>query len=131
MSYLDANKPKLAGKIDPKMLARSIVLAVLDALGIAVSFFMALWMRFDFKFQSIPENYLQGYTSQILFWVLICIVVFIFLQLYQSVWIYVSITEVIRILIAYAILCVIGVAYVKLLHLHMPRTYYVLGVKLP
>ena len=128
MSYLDANKPKLAGKIDPKMLARSIVLAVLDALGIAVSFFMALWMRFDFKFQSIPENYLQGYTSQILFWVLICIVVFIFLQLYQSVWIYVSITEVIRILIAYAILCVIGVAYVKLLHLHMPRTYYVLGM---
>ena len=104
MQQNQAKDRKLAGKIDPKMLGRSIVLGVLDAFGIAFSFFLALWMRFDFKFQSIPENYLYGFTSQILFWVLICIAVFVLLQLYQSVWIYVSITELIRILIAYAIL---------------------------
>ena len=128
MQQNQAKDRKLAGKIDPKMLGRSIVLGVLDAFGIAFSFFLALWMRFDFKFQSIPENYLYGFTSQILFWVLICIAVFVLLQLYQSVWIYVSITELIRILIAYAILCVVGIIYIKLIHLHMPRTYYVLGM---
>ena len=113
--------------LSAEALPRAILLGVLDVLAIAAAFFAALLMRFDFHISGIPENYLQTFVNTIAPWCAICVVVFIFTNLYNSIWSFASVDELLRIIFAYAILLVLGLGYGALLQMDMPRSYYVLG----
>ena len=56
-------------------LRRTMVIFVLDMLCIAGSFFLALWMRFEFRLGAIPQMYLTEYLKIIGPWIVICLVV--------------------------------------------------------
>ena len=45
---------------DHRRLKRSILVAALDVLWIAASFFLALWIRFEFRASSIPARFFDG-----------------------------------------------------------------------
>ncbi len=108
-------------------LPRAIILGALDVISIVVSLFAALFLRFDFRFNQIPEGYLQEYLDLVLPWCAICVVVFICCNLYRSIWSFASVEELLRILGAYLVLAVVGFALVVLLKIEMPRSFYVLG----
>ena len=108
-------------------LRRTMVIFVLDMLCIAGSFFLALWMRFEFRLGAIPQMYLNEYLKIIGPWIVICLVVFQLFRLYNSIWSFVSIDELFRIILAYGVLLAAGVAYVLILKIDMPRSFYFAG----
>lgn len=116
------------GKMDRKWLSRVFIIMLADILGILGSYLLALWARFDFHFMDIPPEFLQGYLSTIWWWVLICLAVFWLCNLYNSIWQFVSVDALMRIILAYVILGGLSFGCVKLFHIVMPRSYYVWGL---
>ena len=116
------------GKMDRKWLSRVLIIMLADILGILGSYLLALWARFDFHFMDIPPEFLQGYLSTIWWWVLICLAVFWLCNLYNSIWQFVSVDALMRIILAYVILGGLSFGCVKLFHIVMPRSYYVWGL---
>ena len=114
--------------MDRKWLSRVLIIMLADILGILGSYLLALWARFDFHFMDIPPEFLQGYLSTIWWWVLICLAVFWLCNLYNSIWRFVSVDALMRIILAYVILGGLSFGCVKLFHIVMPRSYYVWGL---
>ncbi len=103
------------------------ILAVLDALSIACSFFFALWLRHDFKFNVIPEIYVETYIKSIGVWIILSFIVFAFMKLYNNILTFAGQDDLFRIMISYGILAVIGVVGVVVFDPNMPKSYYILG----
>ena len=107
---------------------RAILIMIADVISILVSYFMALLLRFDFKYSAIGELYINGYKETILLWCGVTVLVFFVCRLYHSIWRHASIAEVEMSLKAYLLLlpCYWGLAH--LMRLNMPRSYYVMGM---
>ena len=108
----------------------NVGLAAYDALMVALAFFLALWLRFDCRFSEIPEVYFSAYLHFIPFYVVICLVVFWWCKLYQSIWRFASLNEMVRIIVATCITFVIHTAGIILFVHRMPITYYCVGILL-
>ena len=107
---------------------RVIIVALFDFVLITASFFVALWLRFDLSFDSIPSNYEQMCCIFAPVWAISSVVIFSFFKLYKSIWSFVSGDEVYRTLRAYFCLLLIGIAYFYLYGKYkMPTTVYLLG----
>ncbi len=104
-----------------------VILAALDALSICGSFFVALWLRYDFKLEAIPKYFLETYIRTIPYFFLVSFIVFSFLKLYRNILSFADQDDLFRIFIAYAILAVIGAISVVIFQFDMPRSYYLLG----
>ena len=113
-----------------KSLKRKIMIGTLDVLSIAICFFVSLWMRFDFRIGGIPAEYMNNYVTTIGIWCVVSIAVFAVCKLYNSIWSFVSSDELIRVMIAYAMLAVLGFGYLAISGTTMPRSYYVVGMLL-
>ena len=108
-------------------LKRSAAVAVLDALWIALSFFLALWIRFEFRLSSIPEKYFSVYCSTIIWWALLCVVVLAVAGAYNCIWRYIGLRDLLRLIVGYAVLVGIGLFLVVMFSVKMPRSYYCMG----
>ena len=107
---------------------RAILIVIADVISVLVSYFMALLLRFDFKYSAIGELYINGYKETILIWCGVTVLVFFVCRLYHSIWRHASIAEAEMAVKAYLILlpCYWGLAH--LMRLNMPRSYYVMGM---
>ena len=126
---MEKNKSeKTRKKIDMQWVTHSIVVVIADILVVVFSFFAALWLRFDMRFRSIPEEYLRTYLRIIPIWCVITIAVFLIFKLYHSIWTYVSIDETFTMVKAYAVITLCYVATKYILHIDEPRSFYFFGV---
>ena len=107
---------------------KAVIIAFVDVLTICIAFFAALWLRFDFQFNSIDHEYLLTYARVILPWCAISILVFSAFKLYSSIWSFVSTDELMRVLESYGVLCVIGFVLAKALHIVMPKSFFVVAM---
>ena len=114
----DENKSTFRRRYIEKLLL--IVLA--DAFTIAVSYFMALWIRFDFSIAKTPVQEIDRVIVFIPFAIGITFVVYYFFRLYHSIWRFASISEVAHIILAYAVLAVILPAFEMLSPFKIPRS---------
>ena len=108
-------------------LPKVLLILFLDVLCTAGSFFMGLWLRYEFSIQDIRADHLNGFLSSIWIWCLITVVVFLVFKLYNSIWAFVSTSEVFRIIGAYTVLAVIGVAVFHFDGNVIPRSSMVMG----
>lgn len=106
---------------------KALLLCVADALIIIGSYFMALFLRFDFQMDAIPQEYLAGYLWSMPFWIVSTIVVYYIYKLYHSIWAFVSITELKRIMMADLVLIPVYMIGALFMELHMPKSYYFMG----
>ena len=114
-------------KLNVTVLSKALLIMVMDIVATAVSFFFGLWFRYDFIFEDIAGYHLEGYLSTIGLWCAITVLVLFLFNLYNSIWVYVGTYEVFRILGAYAVLAVAGVA----LHIYgvaLPRSSCIIGL---
>lgn len=105
-----------------------LLLMVYDFAAVIVSFGIALWLRFDCKVTSVEPQYLTTYTKTIIIYALFCLVVFWFLRLYKSIWRFASYSELMRVILATVVTSVIYTGSLLAFHLHMPVSYYVIGI---
>lgn len=105
-----------------------LLLMVYDFAAVIVSFGIALWLRFDCKVTSVEPQYLTTSTKTIIIYALFCLVVFWFLRLYKSIWRFASYSELLRVILATAVTGVIYTGSLLVFNLHMPVSYYVIGI---
>ena len=106
----------------------TMMLMAYDFLAVTVSYFAALWIRFDCRFSMIDDKYLQAYYRTILIYAGFCIVVFWFLRLYKSIWRFASYAEIQRVIYATVITGIVHAVYMTKFVLRMPISYYVFGL---
>ncbi|MGN1158262.1 MAG: polysaccharide biosynthesis protein [Agathobacter sp.] len=108
----------------------TIYLVIYDIVAILVSYFGALWLRFDCRFQQIPEEFLLSYLRFIPIYIVFCIIIFWRLRLYKSIWRFASYNELLRVFIATIITIAFHIAGITLFFTRMPISYFVFGVAL-
>ena len=106
---------------------RFMVIAFVDIISILASYLLALVLRFDFRFGDVPPEFYDGYMWSMPYWIIVTVAVFYFCKMYHSVWRLASIPELKGIVEAYILLVPAYAAGVFFMHLHMPRSYYLMG----
>ncbi|MCR4689575.1 MAG: polysaccharide biosynthesis protein [Saccharofermentans sp.] len=128
---VDDNKTKNAkGR---QWILRALVVAILDVILIAASFFAALLIRFDLKYSEIDPQFIQTYLKIIPFCIVGAILLFILFKLYNSIWRFASISELERMTKAWAIFTVLA-AIIVIVDEHingirrLPISVWIMGV---
>ncbi|MGN8774087.1 polysaccharide biosynthesis protein [Candidatus Weimeria sp. HCP3S3_B5] len=107
--------------------ARTFVIFFLDCITIALSGFVALWVRFDFRIANIDPVYVSE-QLRILPEVLVTfIVIYALNKLYMSVWRFASVSEMVRIVRAYAVMIPVFWLEKQIFHFHLPRSVYLIA----
>lgn len=105
----------------------ALLIALYDIAVINLAYFMALWLRFDLKYSSIPNNYLNAYVKFAPIYTIASFFVFLIYKLYKSIWRFASYNELVLVIkanIVTALLQTIGITYV---FERMPLSYYIWG----
>ena len=105
----------------------SIFLMIYDVITIGISYFFALWLRFDFKFDTIEPNYIRIFNNTIWIYAIFCIVVYWFFRNYRSIWRFASYNELTRIFISVTICSILYFIFVRKFIFRMPNSYNVIG----
>ena len=126
MSLKKNGKPKQKFHIETWHI-KAIFLMVYDIMAINISYFLALWIRFDGIFSAIPSKYLDPYVYFIPLYSVITLVIFFLLRMYHSVWEYVSIRELMRAALGSIAASVTHIVLITLIFGRMPLSYYLWG----
>ena len=122
--YDGPEKPDAYMGNDKQWVFRALVLAFVDMCIIAISFFFALMIRFEFSYSHIPLSFLEGYLHIVPLFMVISLVVFYILRLYHSIWRFASINEFMHIIGAFLVLTVVSVTIHEVYEIKM-RLYQV------
>ena len=109
--------------------SKVLLVVLMDIFSTALAFFLGLWLRYDFTFGGIARYHLINYINTIGIWCAITVAVLAAFHLYNCIWVYVGISEVFRILGAYLVLAVIGVAF-QIYGVALPRSSCIIGLLL-
>ena len=106
------------------------LLMVYDALSLAFSYFIALWLRFDLRYTTIDYPYLEAWKHFLPLYILFSLAVFWYLKLYKSIWRFASYSELLRVSVATIISALCHTVGITLLYIRMPISYYFIGALL-
>lgn len=106
----------------------TIFLMLYDFVSIVLSYFLALWIRFDCKYTQIPDEYFYAYLKFIPMYAIFCLVVFWCLRLYNSIWRFASFTELSRVVGSTILTGIVHTVVITLFIMKMPISYYVWGL---
>ena len=119
--------------VKKKWIIRAMIIAILDALVIAISFYVGFLLRFDFDYSTVSNQYQQAYVAIVPVAALMAIVVFFAFKLYHSIWRFASVNELERLLMAWLILAVLAAIFVivdfKVTgYRHIPISVWMMGL---
>lgn len=106
---------------------KTIILLALDILIINLSYFIALFFRFDGSIINIPEQYLNAYKNYAIINTILMIVVYSIFRLYKMILEYASYKELVQITEAVIISFILHIIGISLLFGRMPVSYFVFG----
>ena len=106
------------------------LLMVYDALSLAFSYFIALWLRFDLRYTTIDYPYLEAWKHFLPLYILFSLAVFWYLKLYKSIWRFASYSELLRVSVATIISALFHTVGITFLYIRMPISYYFIGALL-
>ncbi len=121
-------KTKLSQIVTGRFFKIRMLLFAYDLIAVNLSYFLALYLRFDCSFMEIPRTFLDTYMRVIPLYTLISIVVFCCLKLYKGMLRYASYDELTRTVFANAITAIFHYLIVKFMAANMPTSYYILGM---
>ena len=101
-------------------------LMIYDALVVNGAHLFALLLRFDFRFSSIPPEFLTAFYRFSPYYTVACILIFYWLNLYRSIWRFASYNELSRIIISSILTGLVQLVGV-FVNYRMPVSYYIMG----
>ena len=104
-----------------------VYLVIYDIVAANLSYFLALWFRFDCAFSEIPRNYLEAWKGFIPVYAVVCVLVFWAFRLYKSMWRFASFPELVRITTASVLASALHVLLITQLYRRMPISYDIIG----
>ena len=105
----------------------NIALVIFDIIGINLAYLFALFLRFDFTYSYIPQLYFQTFIKMIPIYTIVSLIVFNLMKMYQSLWRFAGVTELLRGLIASIITSVFYILFSVFAFVRMPISYYIMG----
>lgn len=126
-AYL-AEKSKPRRKLLEHWQVVKLLLMGYDFCAVVLSYFAALWIRFDCRYSQIDEKYLDAYCHTILIYAVFCVIVFSVMRLYKSIWQFASYAELTYIIMATVITLVVHAVAMTSFVMRMPISYYVFGI---
>ena len=114
-----------------KILYRRTALVVYDIVSIIASAYLALLIRYEFSFNSVPDHFRNPIEHFLPINILITIVLFYVFRLYNSLWAYAGETELQSIVISSVLSGLVnlfGLQFFKEGTLAVPKSYYFLYV---
>ena len=108
-----------------QLLLKKILLVVYDIVSMVAASILALFLRFEGRYDAIPQQYLEKIQQYIFIVIVISIVIFYVMRLYGSLWSYAGTTELVNILVASILSSGVQMAVYVLVDVRMPRSYYV------
>ena len=105
----------------------SALMVVYDILIFAGSYFLALLLRFDLKWNAIPQYYLDAYLRFIPVYCLVSVVIFAYLRLYNFIWRFAGFAEMMRVVGANLITMIFHIVLTVAFYVRMPISYYIIG----
>src|SRR5699024_5620423 len=106
---------------------KSIILLIYDIIASNMSYFLALWLRFDLHFSETPKRYLLPFVRFVPLYTVFLVITFYILRLYRSLWRYASFGELNRIIASTLITTVFHIVGITILYTVMPVSYYLIG----
>lgn len=105
---------------------RIALLVLVDILLITVSGFLALYIRYDFRFSNMEMRYVDFEIQYLAANLLITILLFVLFKLYRSVWRFASTTELLNVIGACSASILIQIVLMAFLGMRMPVSYYLM-----
>ena len=105
----------------------TVYLMIYDAIAINLSYFLALWLRFDCRYSLIESKYLHNFARFAPIYTVICIAIFLLLKLYRSIWRFASFNELVRVIVATAVTGILHTVLITAIFGRMPISYYLFG----
>ena len=105
----------------------AICLMICDFATIHLSYFLALWIRFDCVYSAIPQGYLQPYQCFITPYSIGAIILFWFFRMYRSMWRYASYGELTKTFSGSVTASIVHIVLISVLYGRMPLSYYLWG----
>jgi len=105
----------------------ALCLMLCDFLTIHLSYFLALWVRFDCVYSRIPEQYLTPYLRFITLYAIGAIALFWLFRMYRSLWQYASYVELGRTFIGSFVASAVHAILISVIFNRMPFSYYLWG----
>lgn len=116
--------------MDRKLEHRNIITGLMigyDFLAVILSYFLALWIRYDCNFRDIYTPYLDYYFQTIWVYAVWCILIFALMKLYRSIWRFASYLEVMKVLLASVLSVACYGVFNSIFRVKMPVSYYIFG----
>ena len=103
------------------------LMVIYDIVVVNMSYFLALWLRFDAVFSRIPATYLDAFRNFAPIYTVFCLLIFVWQRLYKSLWRFASFTELVKLLIATVLTTAFHIIAITVFFKRMPLSYYAIG----
>ena len=114
--FIEKNAPK----------NRVALLVVLDILIVSVTGFLALYVRYDFRFSKMDMQYVNAELRYLPVNLVLTITLFVLFRLYRSVWSFASSTELLNVISACTVSVVLQGIILAAVRTRMPISYYLI-----
>lgn len=102
-------------------------LILYDIIAFNVSYFLALWIRFDCRYSMIEAQYLEAFLHFAPVYTVLSFIIFLYARLYKSIWRFASFNELQRTLFANIGTALIQIVGITTVLRRMPISYYIFG----
>ena len=104
--------------------SRMIALFIVDMLTVVLDSYLAIILRFKLDNIWVPEEYMSSVEHYMIITVITTVIIFLLLNLYNRVWSYASLYEMLLIVCAAMLSTAFQAFGFSLLYLPIPRSYY-------
>lgn len=118
------NLEKFIEKNAPKN--RVALLVVLDILIVSVTGFLALYVRYDFRFSKMDMEFVSTELKYLPANLVFTMILFVLFRLYRSVWSFASSTELLNVIGACSASVLCQIVILAVLRVRMPISYYLI-----